>query len=250
MKRFVSQSRSSTEIGTFKKLLTSGSDFAVNSLTSSTIRNPFALNLPLVFATPEGEFQQTSSIQYKNKNIIPVRARPNHNILDVGYSIPPQTYTINIPNSSVRVEAIPNLIDSNPDGDQLTSSVVYIKPSDGELQSNPDFFLEPVLSYEGTQSAEKNDNLQAILYPHDDFFTASLPFRVNPNLHPDGAEIGIFIIKNDSNTAFITPTNYIQWASASNGGFITAKRTSPVGMNITASYSIPFIYNSANNPND
>lgn len=223
------------------KILVSGSALEVTSITASGIDNNSSINGEALFASPDGILRSTSSIVRRTISISdPFNSLTElDTVLDINYS----TYSITVPDLPVSVSFITNSIRSNPNTGIISSAMLFTDITGG-LEYSSSYFVEPVLSYEGSQSATANNQMQFVLDPHTTA-TASLPYNIGGIGTSDG-EIGIW---SDKVSIFATSSakNYIIWDSEG-GRYIEPTRTAPSNLTATASFSIPFVFNFVNNP--
>lgn len=222
------------------KVHTSGSALEVTSITASDIPNNGTANAEAVFISPKGVFQSTSSIQRRSISISDPfnNATELDKILDFNYS----TYSISIPDSPVSASFITNSIKSDPNS-QIISSAILFTDTTGGLEYSSSFFVEPVLSYEGSQSAIRNIELGGFIENDPDVGpTLSYPVEV-PNTNQLGNSVGFGFngdkLANPPYNFTSSATNYVNWL---NRRYIEVLRTAPAGMYITCSYSIPYVY--------
>ena len=226
------------------KILTSGSPFEVTSITASSVPDVATQATP-VFANPQGHFETTSSIVRRNvagsdpfgspSGFIPAFTNLE-TVLDVNDS----GYSINVPDLPVSVSFITNSIKSTPD-DFIISSAMLFTDVTGGLQYSSSFFIEPILTYEGSQSATANNQMQIVTDHGDEsegdpVITASLPMNVA------GVEGDIGIYSQKSNPIIFATSsapNYIIW-DEKGGRYLRVVRTSPSNLIATASFNIPF----------
>jgi hypothetical protein len=238
------------------KIHTSGSPLSVTSITASGIPNNGNVAGRPIFVTPDGHFEKTSSIQRRSISGVDPYAQFVTNgtglatTLDFNYT----SYSINVPNLPISCSFITNSIRSAP-GLQIVSSAMLFTDLTGGLEYSSSFFIEPVLTYEGSQSATANNQMQVVI-DHGDVddgdpvITASLPYVIGATAGALTNEIGTFNDRLASPPIFGTQSfnNYIRWNSFG-GRYIKILRTPPVGLTVTASFSIPFFFETNNSFN-
>lgn len=228
----------------------SGSNFEVTSITASDFRivanNVIA---PITFVSPEGYFQSTSSLSHRpTSSIHPFKGYTTlEHVVDTGYKTTP-SYSITIPDLPISVSSITNSIVPDPTLNIISNSILF-RDSDGALEMSSSYFIEPVLSFIGSQSAINNSQIKSgsLVEGPDPVVTASfltLPLinaggRSDPSQH-------IAVTFNSRRlpepSIFFTHSavNYVNW---SNPDYIEFRRAVPPGFAITCSYNIPVLYN-------
>jgi len=227
------------------KIHTSGSSLEVTSITASGVDNNSSTTGHAMFISPDGIFQSTSSIQRRSVGV----SDPFFNftqlgtVLDANYS----TYSISVPDLPISVSFVTNSIKSDPLADIISSSMLFTDPTGG-LATSSSFFIEPILSFEGSQSGTNNSQLKSgsSFEGPDPVATGSFSIpKVNSN-DPGVGETTAITFHRDRPAGIIytsSKPNYVIWGD---GDYLSLKRSLPVGMGITASFSIPVIYNAGN----
>jgi len=227
------------------KIHTSGSSLEVTSITASGVDNNPSTTGHAMFISPDGIFQSTSSIQRRSVAV----SDPFFNftqlgtVLDVNYS----TYSISVPDLPISVSFVTNSIKSDPLAEIISSSMLFTDPTGG-LATSSSFFIEPILSFEGSQSGTNNSQLKSgsSFEGPNPVATGSFSIPLVDSNDPGTGQTRAITFHSDK-TLGISYTsskpNYVIWGD---GDYLSLRRSLPVGMGITASFSIPVIYNAGN----
>lgn len=211
------------------KVQISGSNFEVNSLTSSidlgVLDSGTDANKPMVFRDPiTGGWEATSSIKYK-ESLIPTP------LLDVGNNN--ASHSVNVPDSSITASTVGVPVE-DPSNGLISFPSIFKNATYGGFEHTASVGFEPVLEFYGIQTTNLNNNIKSgstLEGPSPaQFATFPLTGQTDPNFPLTFANTWIY----DSATTYID--------DGGNGAYMKFDRGMPVGTGITASFEIPFYY--------
>jgi hypothetical protein len=214
------------------KVLISGSNFEVNSLTSSVdlgILNSGAdANKPMVFRDPvTGGWEATSSIRYK-ESLIPTP------LLDVGDNN--ASHSVNVPDSSITASTVGVPVE-DPSNDLISFPIIFKNATYGGFEHTASVGYEPVLEFYGLQTTNLNNNIKSgsTLEGPSPTQTATFPLTGETDDNFPLTFANTWIYNNE--------ITYID--DSGQGDYMKFDRGMPVGTGITASFKIPFYYDGA-----
>ena len=211
----------------WKRVLISGSNFEVNSLTSSAdLDNYLFINAPrrLVFRSTEGAFQDTGSFINKHQ-------QAENPILRL------RSESVDVPDNPISVSVAPNPV-AIPDVDPpLISFPILFKDSTfGGFEYDNFFAFQPVLQYYALQSASVQQDIQS---GSDVEFTGlTAPFPKQPN----GLAVTFTGTGPVTFTGSFTSQSEVTYLDGSGGNYIEWDRGLEIGQGVTASFTLPIVY--------
>lgn len=220
------------------RVLTSGSNFPITTLTSTTLANiPSGPNVyPTLYVNTEGQFRKTGSIGYGPYTT----GTPTFELNNGGPNLSQSLYTSG---SSITSSGMPNDI-SIPDSGDFRSDVLWLSPENsggpqGRVIKDSTIAVENTLTYEGSMVTNTNNNLAS-----GSIFGGTLhnaPFIAPTGNDAESLPGCVLSFRN----SFINSGD-VGYADYSYGSYIniefTSPRSGPSGQDfyITASFSIPY----------
>ena len=214
------------------KVQISGSNFEVNSLTSSVdlgvLDSGTDANKPMVFRDPiTGGWEATSSIQYK-ESLIPTP------LLDVGNNN--ASHSVNVPDSSITASTVGVPIE-DPSNGLISFPSIFKNATYGGFEHTASVGYEPVLEFYGIQTTSLNNSIKSgsTLEGPSPSQLATFPLtgQTDPN----------FPLTFANNWIYNNTVTYID--DSGQGDYMRFDRSMPVGTGITASFDIPIIWDGA-----
>ena len=219
----------------WKRVLISGSNFEVNSLTSSgnfpLVNFPDATAKFIVFRDPvTGGWETTSSMRFVREGTT--------DYLDLGGNDGNNaSHSLNSPDNSISASVVRPISSSEVTADLLNWPAVFRNDTYGGFEHTESIVYSPVLEFAGFQSGGFNDTIRTGSTLEGGIGLAPI------NSMQGQTEDRVPLTFTSSVSNHFTSQSEITYLDTSNGDYMEWKRGMPIGTGVTASFDIPFFFN-------